>query len=379
MRNLFNTFFSAFVVLSLLFSCKGGNARFSETGGDTIPMSYAVNLAMIDYDGFTKVDIRNPWDTARILHTYLLIPAGADIPKDMPDGTVVRTPLKSSVIYSSVHNSLVSELGAADAITGICDVQYIHQPQLVSRLQSGDIADCGNSMSPNIERIIELRPGAILLSPFENSNGYGKLSQLGIPVIECADYMETSPLGRAEWMKFYGRLFGKTTVADSIFKDTEVKYLAVKSRADSASARPRVLMDRVYGTVWNVPGAYSTMGRFIEDAGGKNIFDEYLISGSTGIAPEQVLYKAADADVWLIRYSQNDDLSLSQLASDNAIYARLKPFINKNVYGCNTSVNYFYEEVPFHPHWLLAEFMTLIHPELMADSVESRYFKLVKD
>ncbi len=375
---LLNTFFSAFVVLSLLFSCKSGNAHFSEEHGDTVPISYAVNLKMVDFPGYTKVEIRNPWDTTRLLHTYLLVPKEDSLPKDMPNGTVVRTPLTSSVIYSSVHNSLVAELGAVDAITGICDVQYIHQPELVDCLVSGVIADCGNSMSPNIERIIELRPGAILLSPFENSNGYGKLSQLGIPVVECADYMETSPLGRAEWMKFYGRLYGRTEVADSLFSDTEKSYLSTKHLADGAVSRPRVLMDRIFGAAWNVPGAYSTMGRFIEDAGGANPFVEYKISGSTGIAPEQVLYRAGNADIWLMRYSQREDMTLSQLKSDNAIYGKFAPFINNNVYGCNTSVIYFYEEIPFHPQWLLKEFVSLIHPELVTDSLPTRYFKKMK-
>lgn len=338
-------------------------------------MSYAVNLAMVDFDGYTRVDVRNPWDTTRTLHTYLLVPAAADMPAALPEGTVIRTPLKSSVIYSSVHNSLVVELGADSAISGICDVQYIHQPQLVERIKSGDIADCGNSMTPNIERIIELRPDAILLSPFENSGGYGKLAQLGVPIVECADYMETSPLGRAEWMKFYGRLFGAESLADSLFDSTETAYLAIKHLADSAATRPEVLMDRMFGAVWNVPGAYSTMGRFIEDAGGANPFCEYKVSGSTPLAPEQVLYKAGDARVWLIRYAQNDDMTLSQLAADNAIYGKFAPFINNNVYGCNTSVSYFYEDIPFHPHWLLGEFVAIIHPELAADSLSPRYFK----
>lgn len=373
-----HTFFSAFAALSLLFSCKSGNARFSgETEGDTIPVNHAVNLRMIDYGNFTEVAIRNPWDTTRTLHTYLLVPADSAIPHNLPEGTVIRTPLRSSVIYSSVHNSLVDELGAGNAITGICDVQYIHRPALTRRIADGDIADCGNSMSPNIERIIDINPGAILLSPFENSNGYGKLAQIGVPIVECADYMETSPLGRAEWMKFYGRLFGKASVADSVFKSTESDYLKVKELASKVTGRPKVLMDRIFGAVWNVPGAYSTIGRFIEDAGGENIFNEYKISGSTPLAPEQVLYKASDADLWLIRYSQNSDVTMHQLGDDNAIYRKFKPFNERKVFGSNTMKSNFYEETPFHPQWLLSDFIAIFHPELSGDTT-TRYFTPIK-
>lgn len=380
MKNLIYTFFSALVALSFLISCKNGNARLSETGGDTVRMDYARNLSMVEFDGYTVVKIRNPWDTALVLHEYILLPEGAEVPAAMSGkASVVRVPLKSSVVYSSVHNSLLCELGAGDAVAGVCDVRYIHLPELARRIEAGEVADCGNSMSPDIERMIQLMPGAILLSPFENSNGYGKLSQIGVPIVECADYMESSPLGRAEWMKFYGRLYGKSERADSLFNVTERDYLAVKALADSADFRPKVLMDRVYGGAWNVPGAYSTMGRFIEDAGGCNIFDGYKVSGSVGLAPEQVFYKAGDADVWLVRYAGEKEMTLRRLGEDNAIYRNLMPFKNKSVYGCNTAYRHFYEEVPFHPQWLLTELIELFHPELSADKTASRYFSRMDD
>lgn len=375
MKQLTTTFFSVIVGLSLLFSCKSGNAHYSESGGDTIPMAYSRYLEIVDFDGYTKVDILNPWDTTRLLHTYLLVPDSCELPAALPPGTVVRTPVRNAVVYPAVHNCLIAEFGAADAIRGLCDASYIHDSLIVARLKSGAIADCGNSMAPDVERIIELAPDAVLLSPYENTNGYGKLSQLGVAIVECADYMEASPLGRAEWMKFYGRLFGATEKADSMFAETERCYLDVKRIADGAKTRPGVLMDLIYGGVWYVPGAYSTMGRFIEDSGGTNIFDEYKIAGSAALAPEQVLYKGADADLWLVRYAQPADMTMSQLARDNALYGKLPPFRSGSVYGCNSAVNNFYEEMPFHPQWLLAELMELIHPELVADTVTARYFK----
>lgn len=362
------------MVLPLLVSCKGGNALVSNDGGDTLKLAYADNLSLIRYPDYVKATVRNPWDTTAILHTYILVPDSIDLPAVLPRGTVVRTPLKSALIYSSVHNSLVSEFGAIDAISGVCDATYIHQPELVARISDGRVADCGIGTSPNIEKIISLNPDGIMLSPFENSGTYGKLGQLGIPVIECADYMETSPLGRAEWMKFYGMLFGKEDVAERMFADTEKEYLQLKKIATGLSSRPRVLIDRLYGQTWYVPAGNSTMGIFIRDAGGENPFDEYHRSGSVGLTGEQVLFNAADADVWLLRYNQKTDKTVGELGDDNAIYTQFEAFKNGRVYGCNTANTNFYEDVPFHPQWLLRDMISIFHPELSNFTSEC-YFK----
>ena len=363
------------ILLPLLASCGGGNnINPVSPEGEIIPLKYAQNLSLTRVPGYIKADVRNPWDTTRLLHTYILVPDSVDAPANLPEGTIVRTPLNNSLIYSSVHNSLVAELGAISAIKGVCDAQYIHQKDLSDRIKTGVVADCGNSMTPNIEKIIKLNPDGILLSPFENSGNYGKLGQLGIPIIECADYMETSPLGRAEWMKFYGLLFGKEDKANSMFEATEKEYLNLKKISTNLQDKPKVLVDRIYGSSWNVPAGHSTMGIFIEDAGGINPFSYIDRSGSTGLAGEQVLHKAGDSDIWIVRYSQSNDKTLRELSSDNAIYPQFKALKEGKVYGCNTSKVFFYEEVPFHPHWLLADLISIFHPELSLPPSPHHYF-----
>ncbi len=363
--------------LPFLLGCGKGNSA-STADGRKIDMKYAVNLSIEEREDYTVVRVRNPWDTLKTLHTYLLVDRDSDLPQGMQAGTVVRTPLKSSIVYSVMHGSLMVELGATEVLKGVCDAQYFTKQPILHRLRAGIMADCGSSTAPNVEKMLMLKPDAVFISPFENSGGYGKLETVGVPIIECADYMETSPLGRAEWVKFYGRLLGKTAEADSMFSVTESRYLELKNRAAKAERRPSVLIDRVFGQAWNVPGAYSTMGRFIEDAGGRNIFDNHKQAGSATLAPEQVLYQAADADVWLIRYSQKYPLTLAQLRSDRPMYAEFAPYKKGNVYGVNTYESQYYSDVAFHPQWLLADMIAVIHPEL-ADSVcEGRYFEKLK-
>ena len=158
-----------FAVL-FLSSCGGRSKTASAlANGDTIPLRYAENLTLMSYPGYTLATLRNPWDTLHTLHTYILVPKDRELPAHLPAGTVVRTPLSKSVIYSSVHCGLMDNLGVFGSIGGVCDLKYIKLPAVHEACRRGAIADCGDGMNPDMERIIDLHPDAILLSPFENS------------------------------------------------------------------------------------------------------------------------------------------------------------------------------------------------------------------
>lgn len=346
-----------------------------------LKLSHSTLLQIDDFGNCRRVAVRNPWDTTALLHTYVLVDRNAALPSNLPEGTLVRTPLERMVVYSGVHQQALSLLDASHSIAGICDAEYLHDPELTDRLARGEVADCGSNLAPSIERIVATMPDAILLSPYQTSGDYGKLAATGIPMIECADYMEPTPLGRAEWIKFIGMLVGRETLADSLFEYTEREYLRMKDISSAAKHHPSVIVDGIYGQGWTVPSRQSTTAIFIKDAGGVNPFD-YLdqAAGTTPLSPEQVLAKAADADLWLYRYYQRNDKTLSQLGGDHAVYTQFDAFRNHKVYGCNTASVPYYEEVPFRPHLLLEELVAIFHPEL-ADSgyVEApgRYFTIL--
>lgn len=371
-------FLTLFIVVALLASCKGSHASSSAEGeGEVLPMKYAENLTVREFPDFTEVTVRNPWDTLKTLQKYILVERDSEMPAGLPEGTIIKVPVTNALVYSTVHNSLITELGAIDAIGGICNSKYVNGKELQARLASGRIVDCGVSLSPDLEKIIKLKPQVIMLSPFENNDKYAKVGELGIPIIECADYMETSPLGRAEWVRFYGMLFGKQDVADKMFAETESNYLKLKQIANGLAIKPKVIIDQRYGQVWNVPGGVSTMGRLIEDAGGINPFASYKQSGSVPLAPEKVLAEAHDADIWFVRYNQEKDKSLRELGNDAPVNSQFKAFKDGRVYGCNTRYVNFYEETPFHPDLILEDMVHLMHPEL-SSSAPARYYSLMQ-
>lgn len=440
MKKLYILLCGATVAL-LMAACQGGKTAAADAdAGDTLEMKYAKLLTIVKHgDGedasgngegadyqYAEAIVANPWKAGTLLHRYILIPKGEEGDKTVAmlakrrsmgarcTTDTVRTPVERSAVFIAPHCQLMYELGCQQAIRGVCDLNYINIPDVRKRAASAgnassgnasagnassgnasaqnSIVDCGSSMAPDIERIIALKPEAILVSPFENSGGYGKLDKLHIPIIEAADYMESSPLGRAEWMKFYGMLFGKdknisttaageasTTTAgkaseatlpascelraDSLFAQIEKEYLNLKAEAGKLPKGLSILTERKTGGVWYVPGGQSTIGILLKDANARYIFSDDKHSGSLPMSPEQILAKGSQVDVWAFKYFGGAPLSQVQLLQEYDGYKALAAFSRGNIYQVDTSTVPYFELTSFHPELLLREFIILAHGE----------------
>ena len=372
-----------FILLAVLLSSCGGRQTASADGGDTVPFRYAQLLQLVRHDGYTVATIRHPWRQDAVLHRYVLVPADAPVPEGFPEGTVIRTPLRRSVVFTTVHCSLLSMLHREASVAGVADLKYIKAPYVQEGVAAGRIVDCGDGMSPVIEKIIDLHPDALLLSPFENSGGYGQLEEIDIPIVECAEYMEPSPLGRAEWVRFYGLLYGCEHEADSLFALVDSSYHALRhtvmpeSRNPDTAPKTSVLVDKVTGSVWYVPGGRSTIGQMLSDAGARYPWASDDRSGSIALPFETVLERAGDCDVWLLRYSGQQPLTRQQLLSEHRGYNQFRSFREGRVYGCNVEQSMFYEDSPFRPDLLLSDFIKILHPDI-PDLPALRYYHKVE-
>lgn len=390
----------------LMAACQGGKTAAADAeAGDTLEMKYAKLLTIVKHgDGeessdaaegidyqYAEAIIANPWKAGTMLHRYILIPKGEEGDKTVAmlarrrstgarcTTDTVRTPVESNLVFTAPHCQLLTELGCQNAITGVCDKDYINIPDIKSRAQADakvahPIMDCGSSMQPDIERIIALHPEALLISPFENSGGYGKLDKLRIPVIKTADYMETSPLGRAEWIKLYGLLLGSSK-ADSLFSAIEKEYLQLKAEAAKLPLGLSILTERKTGNVWYVPGGKSTMGILLRDAHARYIFADDTHSGSLSMSPEQIIAKGNQVDVWAFKYFGGNALTKQDLLAEYQGYQALKAFQTGTVYETDTSCEPYFELTSFHPEILLREFIILSHPEAGDKFGKLRFYK----
>lgn len=330
-------------------------------------MEYTSFITMSGNEDEERVfTISNPWKAGMSLRTYRI---GDDIKTRFhitERECDIHTPVSRAVIMTNSHARLLSELGLTESIVGVCESEHITDTIIRNAIKAGRIKDCGNSMRPDIEKMLSLNPDAIFVSPFEET-GYGQLEILGIPLVECADYMESSPLGRAEWMRFYGRLFNEAAKSDSLFHSVSKSYLELKDRAAGFTKRPTVMLDTKAGSAWYVAGGNSTIGQMINDAGGEYIFKDRSESGSIPLSFETVYEKANEADIWLMKNSSDTRMTYESLKKDYASYEKFKPFKEKRIWVCDVYQTPYFEMTSFHPELLLREFITIFHDESGAE------------
>jgi len=348
-----------------------------QTGIVSSNLKYAKELRIQKEDNYSVVEVRDSWDTLKLRQRYILIPKELEIPEHIPEGTIIRVPVERAAIYASTHVSIIEELGKLDAVKAVCESEYLSSETVKNLVKTGSIVDLGLSSSPSIEKLIDSRCEIIIASPFENG-GYGAVEKLKIPIVEAADYMENQPLGRTEWVKFYGLLFGCEDLANSIFHTTEKRYYNLKSLVDSVSDRPTLLVEKKYGSAWGIANADSYIATIHKDAGAHYLFMDYDGTGSTQLSFETVYERAHDADIWLIKYASEQDMTYSDLKSEYLPYSNFSAFINNKIYGCNTLKNSYFDDITLHPDWILEDLIHIYHPELLDDDYLPRYYQIFR-
>jgi len=326
---------------------------------------YASLLQMQDLEeGMTLCRILNPWQPERVAMQYLLIP-GDTLSEEALDEVeklygriqTLHTPLKQQTLTASCYASLYAELNALDYVGTLCDAEYILNPTVLSRLEGGQIMEAGSSMSPNAEIILSTQSEAVWVTPYD-AGSQSIISALlpQIPIIYCADYQETSPLGRAEWMRFYGRLVNKGAEADALFKEIENKYNQIATPSSDIDQRPSILPELPYGATWYVPGGRSSASWIYQDAGFNYPWAEDTHGGSLALSVEAVFAQASNTDVWVIKYFDPDTCwTVSSLLAQNPIYGQFKAAQKDLIFGCNTARSDYFEVAPFRPDLILSE------------------------
>ena len=328
-------------------------------------MRYATLLTMEEGAGWTYVEVRSPWKNGEDLGRYLLTDRGAQVA--IPDSILARgaqriaVPVERATVLSSVHASLLFELGAGESVAALADTDYVMSDTLRRALADGRIVAIGSSMQPDREGMLRARSEVAFVSPYEGSSG--PALPRGITAVLCADYMEDTPLGRAEWMRFYGRLVGQGARADSLFDAVQASYDSIRQCAEAAPEHPRLLCDYEQGGSWPTPGGRSYLARLFADAGARYVFAENTDRGSIFLSLESVLAQGADAEVWLLKYGAAEELTARSLTDSQPLYARFAALQHGRTYTCNTLRTAYYEEVPFHPEGLLHDVAAICHPQ----------------
>jgi len=367
-----------FLISLCLFSCQKKLQNVSQkvnpqeiAQGDSV--FFAKGFQIETFENYTVVTISNPWDNKLVLQRYVLVPKSDALPESLPEGILIRTPLTRIVSYGSVQCGFFAELDVLNSIVGVCEPQYINIPLVQENVKNGKIVNLGQAANPDLEKIMLIEPEALFTAPIENL-GYGKTTKLKIPFIECVDYMEPTPLGRAEWIRFLALFFDKKEIADSLFMETVDRYNELVQLSANVGKRPTVFAETVYSGIWYQPGGNSYIAELYRDAGADYIWKEDTNTGSIGLKLETVLEKAEKADFWLIKFNNVYEMTYRQLARENSNYTLFDAYKKRNIYICNMGKVPYYEELPIHPDLILKDMVWIFHPELLPE-YQLKYYK----
>ncbi len=331
---------------------------------------------------WTEVKIINPWQGAtNVNQIYYLIKRGSELPEGLDSEAVIFVPLRKIICMSTTHIAMISALGEEKSIVGVSGTNFIYSPALKENVDKKLVVDVGYEANLNKELILKISPDLIMIYGIgSESAGYvGKLKELGSKVIINADYLETDPLSRAEWIKLFGALYCKENLADSIFKSEVYEYTKLKSFVDQSTRnKPKVLLGLPFKDTWYISPGNSFISKLISDAGGDYLWTDTESSVSMPYGIENVYLRGMKADFWLnigSVSSRNEISNVDQRLDD------LPSFKNDNLYNNNKRIsakggNDYWESGSLYPHLILKDIATILHPELFRDHELTFYRKI---
>jgi iron complex transport system substrate-binding protein len=373
-----------FVIAAIAVSCTSGdgNRTHSDLPGPGAVVTRAQRFSLKKTDTCTILTITDPWQGAnKIKQIYYLINRDEKKMVIKDESAVVYVPLKKIICMSTTHLAMVAALGEEEAITGVSGTDLIYDTRISQRIKEGLIYDVGYESGMNNELIISLAPDLIMIYGIgSESAGYtGKIKELGIKVMFNADYLETDPLGKAEWIKLFGALFCKEKMADSIFNSVSESYNRTKAFVSQNSIeRPEVLLGLPFRDTWFISPGNSYAGQFIEDAGGNYLWDNTESSVSMPYSIEDVFLRALKADYWLNIGSVSSKREISSLDSR---LESIPCYRDGNMYNNNKRIspsggNDYWESGIINPHLILKDIAAILHPELFPDTGLIYYRKI---
>ena len=334
-------------------------------------------------ENYSILEIITPWPNADKSYRYVLISkenvAKISFLKNEYDGIIIK-PIKKIVVTSTTHIPALDLLDIEETLVGFPGTDYISSESIRQRIKNGNIRELGKNEGLNTEVLLELNPDLVVGFGIDGGNrSLETIKNSGIPVIFNGDWVEDSPLAKAEWIKFFGVLYDKEKEADSIFNQIEKNYLEVKKIAQNIKSKPTVLSGAMHNDIWYLPNGTSTEAQLLKDANVNYLWSDTKGSGSLKLNFESVYLKAQQADIWL---SPSNYTSFETLKNGNENHAIFKAFQNKNIYtftnttGSSGGVLY-YELGMTRPDLVLKDITKICHPEVLED-YKPYFFKLLK-
>ena len=355
------------LVILVFIQCKEASKDEAKTTTTKNSIQYAKGLEIYKQQGFSIVKITNPWPDAKESFTYILQEKNGIIPDSLKQFPIISIPLKSIVVTSTTHIPSLELLDVQNTLIGFPNTDYISSEKTRKLIDAGKVREVGVNENLNTEVLIDMKPDLIVSFGINSSNPtLDNLQKSGLNIMLNGDWTEQSPLGKAEWIKFFGALYGLDSKANAIFSTIEKEYKTTLELAKKATTQPTVLSGAMYQEQWYVPQGKSWAALFLKDAQANYLWANTKGTGSLAVSFEVILEKAKNADFWI---APGNFSSLKEMSDSNPHYNQFTSFKNKKVYsyalnkGAKGGIIYF-EWSPTRPDWVLKDLIKIIHPEL---------------
>jgi iron complex transport system substrate-binding protein len=368
-----NCFWFSFLIIISLVSCsvkQGNEPPDQQRNTQGSKLKYATGFSVTKDSAYTRMVVQRPYQGASQALEYLLVPRNLPIPTHDADVTVIRVPVTSIVCTSTTHIPLLDYINETEKLVGFPTTDYISSAKARKLIDEGKVADLGVDKGINIEVLSSLQPELLMGYTMNSDFGqFRKIEELGIPVIVNSEYLETHPLGRAEWIKFIAPFFGKEEMADSVFNEIEKNYLATRKLVVDLGQKPSVLSGIMYGDAWFLPGGKNYAATMLGDAGYHYVWNDDETSGFLELSFETVLSRAHSCDYWI---GVGPFQSLAEIESADHRYAQFKAFKNKKVYSYDARKgakggNEYLELGYLRPDLILKDLVKISHPDLIPE------------
>lgn len=343
-------------------------------------LEYAEGLTVEYFDNYKVISVLNPWRNADVTFRYVLVQCGTPAPAGFDDALLVEVPVNSIVAMETTTLPHLVALGVEGRLVGVGDFAYVNTPEVRAMIDAGEVTEVGSGPGVNVERLLNLEPELIITSGLGDpqNDAHPKLLEAGLTVAIDASHMESSPLGRAEWVKFIAAFFNQEALAETGFVATATQYNDLAARAGNVAERPTVFMNAPFQGTWYVPGGNSYQAQLLRDAGADYLWADDPEVGGAPLSFETVIDRAAGADFWINTGTWS---SLDEALAADERFATFAAVQNRNVYNNNARLNAsggndYWERGVANPHLVLADLIAIFHPDLLPDHERSFYRRL---
>lgn len=356
--------------LSLFTQCKKASKATNKIFSEVNIVKHSEGFSIVEYDKFSILKVKNAYPEAKEVYTYVLHKKNAKLPDSLKLYTKIQVPVQKIIVTSTTHIPSIEMLQSENTIVGFPSTHYISSEKTRTLIDNGAIREIGSNQSLNTELILDLNPDIIVgFSVDGDLKTYKNLEKNGQKIIFNADWTEKTPLGKAEWIKFFGVLYDKNNEARTIFSKIEKDYNDAVSLVKNIKIQPTIFAGSIYEDQWYLPQGDSWAALFLKEANGNYLWKDSKGTGSLALSFETVLDKAKDADFWI---NPGQFTSLDEILKTNSNYKHFKAVQNKSIYTSSSKKGktggvIFYELAPNRPDLVLKDIVKILHPEVLPD------------